>query len=160
MIRPIASWTATAALCACFVACEQPGQTERQKETKATEQAMSARSEAEQSAQNAQAAADKQIAAARADFAKAREDYLHGKRLDLITLDSKVLDLESKARTTRNAKAKGDLEARLPSIRAQREAFVRHLEALENESAATWDVTKANLDKAWQNLKDEVDKAD
>jgi hypothetical protein len=160
MIRPIASFAATAALCACALACEQPGQTERQKETKAAEQAMSARTEAEQNAQNAQAAADKQIAAARTDFAKAREDYLHGRRQDLIKLDGEVFDLESKARTAKNAKTKADLDACLPAIRAQREAFVRHMQALERESAATWDAARASLEKEWDTLRDAVNKAD
>ena len=98
MSRLIISMTAMTALLASLGACDQPGQTEAQKETKATEQAATARTEAEQRAQTAQTEADEKIAAARADFAKVREDYLHGKRLDLVTLDTNIMNLNHRSR--------------------------------------------------------------
>jgi hypothetical protein len=156
MLRPIVSWTTMTALLASLGACEQPGQAERQKETIASEQAVNARSEAEQRAQSAQIEADKQIATARADFARTREDYLHGKRLDLVSLDSKIMDIESRARSL-TGKARTDLDARIGEVLSQRDAFVRHMSALDSEVAATWDAAKANLDKEWDALKASVD---
>jgi hypothetical protein len=156
MLRPIVSLTALTALFASLGACEQPGQTERQKETNASEQAVNARSEAEQRAQNAQLEADKQITTARADFARTREDYLHSKRLDLVSLDSKIMDIESKTRTL-TGKARTDLDAHIAEVLAQRDVFVRHMSALDGEVAATWDSAKANLDKEWDALKTSVD---
>ncbi len=158
MSRLIISMTAMTALVASLGACDQPGQTEAQKETKATEQAANARSEAEQRAQAAQTEADEKIAAARADFAKVREDYLHSRRLDLVTLDTNIMNLESKARALAG-KAKVDLDAEIGSILTQRDVFVHHMSALDTEVAATWDTSKANLDKEWDALRNKVDHA-
>lgn len=151
--------TAMTALLASLAGCDQPGQTEAQKETKATEQAVNARNQAEQQAQNAQAEADEKIAAARADFARVREDYLHTKRLDLVTLDTKIIDLESKARTL-TGKAKLELDGEISNILTQRDVFVHHMTALDTEVAATWDMGKANLEKEWDALRNDVDHAD
>jgi vacuolar-type H+-ATPase subunit H len=157
MMRPIVSSTALITLVASFWACEPPGQTEAQKETKANEQALNARSEAEQRAQNAQAEADKDIASARASFAKTREDYLHTKRLDLVSLDTKIMDLEAKTRTM-TGKAKSDLDVRIGAILAQRDTFVHHMTELDTDVPATWDAAKANLDKEWDALRTSVDR--
>jgi vacuolar-type H+-ATPase subunit H len=159
MARPIVSLTAMTAILALLGACDQPGQTEAQKENKASEQALNARNEAEQRAQNAQVEADKEIAAARADFAKAREDYLHTKRLDLVSLDTKIMNLESKARTLAG-KARTDLDARIETILTERDTFVHHMTAIDTNVAATWDSAKANLDKEWDALRSSVDHAD
>jgi vacuolar-type H+-ATPase subunit H len=158
MSRLIISMTAMTALLASLMACDPPGQTEAQKETKATEQAVNARSEAEQRAQNAQAEADKEIAAARADFAKAREEYLHSKRLDLVSLDTKIMNLESKAQIA-TGKAKANLDAEIAKILTQRDVFVHHMSGLETEVAAAWDTAKANLEKEWDALRSTVDHA-
>ena len=151
--------TAMTALLASLAGCDQPGQTEAQKETKATEQAVNARNQAEQQAQNAQAEADEKIAAARADFARVREDYLHTKRLDLVTLDTKIMNLESKARAL-TGKAKLALDDEISNILTQRDVLVHHMTALDTEVAATWDTGKANLEKEWDALRNDVDRAD
>jgi hypothetical protein len=157
MNRTIASLFVMAVVSPALVACEKPGQAEKRAETTAHQELANARTEAEQQAQNAQAAANRDIAAAKTTFAKAREEYVHERRLELIALDSHILDLESKARSA-TGKAKVDIESRLPAIRAQREAFLKHLEALEAEVATTWDADKASLEKEWDSLKSAVDK--
>jgi vacuolar-type H+-ATPase subunit H len=158
MSRLIVSMTAMTALLASLGGCDQPGQTEAQKETKATEQAVNARNQAEQQAQNAQAEADEKIAAARADFAKAREDYLHNKRLDLVALDTKIMNLESKAQAS-TGKAKATLDAEIAKILTERDVFVHHMSGLETEVAATWDTAKANLENEWNALRSTVEHA-
>lgn len=159
MARVIVSWAAMTAILASLGGCDQPGQTEAQKENRASEQAVNARNEAEQRAQNAQVEADRQIAAARADFAKTREDYLHTKRLDLVSLDTKIMNLESKAKTVAG-KAKTDLDARIETILTERDNFVHHMSALDATVAASWDSATANLDKEWDALKSNVDHTD
>jgi vacuolar-type H+-ATPase subunit H len=159
MARLIVSLTAMTAILASLGACDQPGQTEAQKENKASEQALSVKNEAEQRAQNAQVEADKEIAAARADFARAREDYLHTKRLDLVSLDTKIMNLESKTRTL-SGKGKTDLDARIGAILTERDTFVQHMTAVDTNVAGAWDSAKANLDKEWEALRSNVDHAD
>src|SRR4030088_3062984 len=151
MSRHIASLSAMALLSGLYLACDKPGVAEQQQESKASEQAAKAKNEAEQQAQSAQAKAERDIAKARDDFDKSREDYLHGRRLDLDDLDKKIAELEAKA-TTGTSKAKSDIDARLPVIRAQRDAFVRHMQAFGNATADNWDSAKANLDKEWDGL--------
>jgi vacuolar-type H+-ATPase subunit H len=158
MARLIISMTAMTALLASLAACDQPGQTEAQKETKATEQATNARNEAQQRADNAQLQADKDIANARADFAKVREDYLHTKRLDLVSLDTTIMNVESKARVATGA-TKANLDKQISSILTERDVFVHHMMALDTEVAATWDSAKTNLDKEWDALRAQVDHA-
>jgi flagellar motility protein MotE (MotC chaperone) len=158
MTRHIAPSFAIALLSVSVVACDKPGVTEQQKETKATEQAANAANEAERQAQSAQAAAERDIAKARADFDKAREDYLHGRRLDLDDLDKRIADLEAKVKTA-TGKTKAEYDARLPAVRAQRDAFARHMQGLASSTAATWDQAKANLDKEWDTLKTAVENA-
>ncbi len=140
MRRPIASFLVTALLCAPVFACDKPGVTEKQKEMKATEQA-------EQASQQA----TKDIAAARSDFEKTREDYLHARRIDVLDLNRRVAEIDEKASTAKG-KEKTDLDARLAVIRPQRDAFVRHVEALYSTAPSSWDGDKANLDKEWDAL--------
>jgi hypothetical protein len=158
MTRHIASLSTIALLSGLFIACDKPGVAEQQQESKASEQASKAKNEAEQQAQTAQAKAERDIAKARADFDKSREDYLHGRRLDLDDFDKRLAELEAKAKTG-TSKAKADIDARLPAIRAQRDAFVRHMQALGNTTADTWDSAKANLDKEWDAMKKALDDA-
>lgn len=141
---------------ACLAACDRPGVAEQQKESKATEQAANAKSEAERQEQAAQANAERDIEHARAEFEKAREDYLHARRLDLDELDKREADLEAKAMTS-VGKAKANLEARLPAIRAQRDTYARHLQALATTTTVSWDSAKASLDKEWDALNAAVD---
>jgi hypothetical protein len=149
--RRIASYSFVASLVAILsvsaLACDKPGATEQQRESKAIDQA-----------ENARAEGDKNVAAARIDFEKTSEDYRHTRWMDLADLDKKLIDMQAESRTA-TGKAKTDLDANLPAIRAQREAFVRDMEALDRATAANWDATKSNLDKEWNALKAAVDKA-
>jgi hypothetical protein len=155
MVRSIAAAAATAILFA-VGACDQPGQTERQRESTANEQAANSQNSTEQRALNAQAEADKQVASARADFEKSRENYMHGRRLDLVSLDTNVMDLEAKAHTM-SGKPRADLDARITNILSRRATYVGHMTTLETEGAANWDAAKTNLDREWDSLKSEVD---
>jgi hypothetical protein len=137
-------------------ACDKPGVAERQKEETASEEARKAAQEAQREVQAAQSTAQKTISAARTDFETTRENYLHRRRLDLVDLDSKIFDLEASARTS-TGKAKADIHTRLSTIRAQRDAFVRHLQDLETATATTWDGAAAGLDKEWEALKKAVE---
>jgi regulator of protease activity HflC (stomatin/prohibitin superfamily) len=114
--------------------------------------------EADEKVKNAQAAADEKIASARADFMKLREDYRHTTTTNLVDLDHKVTDLETKASESSGNK-KVSLDANLRQIHASREMFGQDYRALENASASTWDDTKLRLDKEWTDLKALVDKA-
>lgn len=87
---------------------------------------------------------------------KSREDYRHIRRMDLEDLDKKVVDLEAEQRTA-TGKTKANLAANVPAIRAQRDAYVRDLQALDTAAPATWDTARANLDKKWETLKEAVD---
>lgn len=151
MVRHTASLFAVALLCASAVACDtnksqsgitesQPGVTEQQKETKANDQAQ------------------RDIAGARADFAQTREDYLHVKRSNLLDLDKSLVEMDAHDKMA-TGKAKADLDAKLPAIRAQRDKFVEHLQQMYSATPSTWDADKTNLDKEWDSLKSAVDSA-
>jgi hypothetical protein len=159
MIRHIPPLTLTALLALSSIACEKPGATERQKEQQANEQAAQARNEANEQMQTAQGKADKEIAAARADFEKAREDYRHAQTLNLSDIDRKIAALDAKDKTA-TGKTKAELDAKLPAIRAQREAFVRELQDVDRATSSTWDDVKANVDRKWDSLNDAVNKAE
>jgi hypothetical protein len=158
MVRPIQSFTSIAVLLAAFCACDKPGVTEQQKESTANEQAANTRNDAIQRMESAQAKADKERAAAQLDFEKSREDYGHMRRQDLTDLDKKIVDLQAEVRTS-TGKTKMNLQQRLPAIQARRDAFARHLQELDTATPGAWDQAKANLDKEWADLKDQVEKA-
>ncbi len=107
----------------------------------------------------AQVEADKKVADAQADFLSLREAYRHKVTENLIGLDKDIANLDAKLKTA-TGKVKTDLEARLPGIRSQREAFSNEYKSLELASALTWDNAKTRLDKAWDELKKAVGKAD
>jgi hypothetical protein len=111
---------------------------------------------ADQEIRTVQAEADKKIAGERADFTTLREEYRHATTLKLVELDKKIADIDARAKKA-NGDKKADLETRLAVIRSTRDAFVADQKTLENESAATWDVTKARLDRAWAELEARVD---
>jgi len=126
--------------------------------TEAQREADNAQAEANTKTTSAQVEADKKIADARVSFAKTREDYRHDMQSKLDDLDKKIADLDAKAKKeTGNVKAK--LDANLPGIHAQRNAFTKDFGAIENDTATTWDASKVRLDKEWTALKDAVDKA-
>jgi hypothetical protein len=154
MFRPTASLAVIALLSVSslsVVACDKPGVTEQQKEDKARQQA-------DNTTNNAQAQAEQDIASARAQFEKVREDYRHSRRLDLADLDKKIVDIDARSRTATGDK-RADLTARVTSLRAQRDTFVRDMQALDTATGATWDTAKADLDHEWDALKSAVDKA-
>lgn len=127
-------------------------------QNEANDKIAAATREAEQKGKNAQAAADKQIAEAQANFMKLREDYRHATTTNLAGLDRKVADLEAKEKRM-SGKAASDLEAKLKDIRGGRATFTADYNTLEATSAATWDDTKARLDKEWTDLAASVDAA-
>lgn len=107
----------------------------------------------------AQAEADKKVAEAQASFLKLREDYRHKVNEDLTSVDKDIADLEAKSKTA-TGKTKTNIEAALPNIRSLRESVTTEYRSLELASAITWDDAKARVDKAVDDLKKAVDKAD
>jgi hypothetical protein len=158
MRHRIAPITLIALLTLFSFACDKPGATELQKETKASEEIKNASTEAQRQVQGAQVAAEKNVSAARADFETTRENYLHRRRLDLVDLDKKITDIEASAKTA-TGKAKADIRARLLAIDGQRDEFARHLQTMDATTAATWDGAAASLDQEWEALKKAVDDA-
>jgi len=107
----------------------------------------------------ARADADKKVAEAQANFLKLREDYRHKVTEDLVSVDKDIANLEAKAKTA-TGKTKAQIEAALPDIRAQRENLSSEYRSLEFSSAVSWDNAKARVDKAYDDLKKAIDKAD
>jgi hypothetical protein len=140
-------------------ACDKPGVAEQQKEQNAAQENGDQQERAARESASAQADMNEKIAAARADFDRNREQFLRGKRGDLDELDSKIASLEKEERSV-TGKAKADLDAKLPSIRARRAAFGADLRSLDATTAATWDDTKARIDKEWSLLRAAVAQAE
>ncbi len=107
----------------------------------------------------AQAEADKKVADAQASFLKLREDFRHNVTEDLVKVDKDIADLGAKAQTAKG-KAKTDIDAALPNLRTLRENVATEYRSLELASAITWDDAKARVEKAVDELKKAVDKAD
>ena len=107
----------------------------------------------------ARADADKKVAEAQANFLKLREDYRHKITEDLVSVDKDIANLEAKAKTA-TGKTKAQIEAALPDIRAQRENLSSEYRSLEFSSAVSWDNAKARVEKAYDDLKKAIDKAD
>lgn len=112
--------------------------------------------DADQDIRTAQAAADKTVAAEWADFRTLREDYRHTTKINLVELDKKVSDIEARALKENGAK-KADLEAKLKVIHADRDTFMNDYKGLEDETASTWDATKARMDARWSDLASRVE---
>jgi hypothetical protein len=107
----------------------------------------------------ARADADQKVADAQANFIKMREDFRHDVNQDLTKVDKDIADLEAKSKTA-TGKKKSDIEAALPNIRSLRESVTTEYRSLELASAVTWDDAKARVQKAVDDLKKAVDKAD
>jgi hypothetical protein len=107
---------------------------------------------AEQKIDNAQAEADRKIAEAQASFTKLREDYRHDTTIALADLDQKIADLAARDEKA-VGQSKTDLDAKLPKIHADRDAFVADYKALDTAVATTWDGVRARLDKEFDALK-------
>lgn len=127
--------------------------------TEAQREADNAQAQANTKTTSAQVEADKKIADAQKAFAKTREDYRHDTQTKLDDLDKKIADLDAK-RLKATGATRAKLDANLPNIHRERDAFAKEFGGLETETAATWDASKARLDKSWSALKDAVDKAD
>ena len=115
--------------------------------------------EASEKVNAARAEEDKKVAEAQADFLKIREDYRHKVTEDLTGVDKDIAGLEAKAKTA-TGKAKATLDSALPNVRTLRENVSNEYRSLELASAITWDDAKARVDKAVDELKKAVDKAD
>lgn len=118
-----------------------------------------ASNEAAEKINAARAEEDKKVAEAQANFMKLREDYRHKVTEDLVSVDKDIADLEAKAKTA-TGKTKGKIDAALPEIRSLRESVSSEYRSLEFSSAVSWDGAKARVDKAFDDLKKAVDKAD
>jgi len=107
----------------------------------------------------AQSEADKKVADAQANFLQLREDYRHKVTEDLVGVDKSIADLDAKALTAKG-KTKAEIDAAMPNIRSLRESVASEYRSLELASALTWDSAKARVDKAVDDLKKAIDKAD
>ncbi len=107
----------------------------------------------------ARAEADKKVADAQANFLKLREDYRHSVTQDLVSVDKNIADLEAKAKTAKG-KVKAGIDTAMPNIKTARDNVATEYRSLELSSALTWDTTKARVDKAVDDLKQAIKKAD
>jgi len=134
------------------VACDkQPGEKAMKQENAANERADEAQQKAQEEVQLTNAKAERDIAVARADFEKARTDYRTSRQHDLAELNKKITDLEVKQKTA-TGKTRATLDANLPVLRADRDAFATELQRLEGVTVQGWDAAKASLDKQWDAL--------
>ena len=156
MIRYAGSLALAAALMS--AACDKPGVTEQQKEQKASQDNAEQQEHAAHESASAQAEMNQKVASARSDFEQTRENYRHSTQTDLDEIDAKIAKLEAKA-TTATGKAKDDLAAKLPQIRAQRAALGADFRALQETTSSAWDDAKARVDREWDALKSVVDAA-
>ena len=157
MIRYVGTFALAAALTS-VAACEKPGVTEQQKEQKAAQDNAEQQQQIAREAASSQAEMNQRVAGAQSDFERTREDYRHSRQTDLDEIDAKISKLEAKFAMA-TGKAKTDLDAKLPKIRAQRAAFGADFRALQGTTAPAWDDAKARLDKEWDSLKSAVDSA-
>ena len=104
---------------------------------------------------SAQADMNQKVSAAQSDFEKSRESYRHDRQTALDDLDAKIAKLEANEKTA-TGKTKAELDAKLPSIRAQRASFGTDFRSIQTATAATWDDSKTRLDKQWDALKTAV----
>jgi len=107
----------------------------------------------------ARADEDQKVAEAQANFRQMREDYRHRVTSDLTSIDKRITELEAKDKTA-TGKNKAQLDASLPNIRSLRENVNTEYHSLEYASALTWDDAKGRVDKAYDELKKAIDKAD
>ena len=131
-------------------ACEKSGKDTQQ-------EVDNAQAQAQTEITNAQVKANEKTAEAERDFEKSREDYRHTMESNLDSLDKKISDLDAKV-----VKSTGDkkVEAgnKVSTLRAQRGAFAADVKSLDTTPAATWDATKARVDKEWSDIKSASDK--
>jgi hypothetical protein len=137
-------------------ACDKSGKETQREVDNAQAQAQTeitnAQVQANDKANAAQAKADEKINEAQRDFDKTREDYRHTMQSNLETLDKKIADLDAKAVKASTDK-RVDLDNEASKLRAERSTFAADVKALDNASAASWDATKARMDKEWSDIK-------
>jgi hypothetical protein len=129
-----------------------------QARTDADKKVNDANTEATDKINAARAEADKKVADAQASFLKLREDYRHKVTEDLVSMDKDIANVEAKSKTAKG-KAKADIDAALPNIHTLRESVTTEYRSLDLSSAITWDNSKARVDKAVDDLKKAVSKA-
>ena len=142
-------------------ACEKSGKETQEQVDNAQAQAQTeitnAQVQANDKANAARAKAEEKINAAENDFLKAREDYRHTMQSNLDSLDKKISDLDAKVMKTTGDK-KVELGNKASTLRAERTAFANDVKSLETTPAATWDATKAHVEKEWSDIKSASDK--
>jgi F0F1-type ATP synthase membrane subunit b/b' len=142
-------------------ACEKSGKDTQQQVDNAQAQAQTeitnAQVQASDKANAAQAKADEKITAAENDFDKTREDYRHTMQSNLDSLDKKISDLDAKVSKTTGDK-KVELTNKASTLRAERGTFAADVTSLGATPAASWDATKARVDKEWSDIKSSSDK--
>jgi hypothetical protein len=162
MIRFTTLSTCIALSLVAAVGCEKAADQQKKADearAEADKKITNANNDATEKINAAQAEADKKVADAQASFLKTREDYRHDVTEDLVKVDKDIADLDAKAKTAKG-KAKADIDAAMPNIRALRDAVTTEYRSLEMSSALTWDSSKARVDKAVDDLKKAIDKAD
>lgn len=127
-------------------------------QAEANEDAARAQVDAERTAREAQAEADRDISVAQEKFSKMREEVRHDFQSKLVEVDKEIADLRTQS-ATEAGKKKEKLEANLPIIEERRARFVTAFDSLEQASASTWDETKGEVKKRWDELKHAVDAA-
>ena len=163
MIRSITAVSACMALSLALAAgCNKAADEQRKADearADADKEVTEANREAADKVNAARAEEDKKVADAQASFLKIREDYRHKVTEDLTGIDKDIADLEAKSKTA-TGKAKSTLDSNLPNVRTLRENVANEYRSLELASAITWDDAKGRVDKAVDELKKAIDKAD
>jgi hypothetical protein len=161
MIRSI-TVSAMAISLALAAGCDRAADEQRKADearVEANDKVSEANREANEKVNAARAEEDKKVAEAQASFLKIREDYRHKVTEDLVGVDKEIAELEAKAKTA-TGKTKATIDSNLPNVRTLRENVSNEYRSLELASAITWDDAKGRVDKAVDELKKAVDKAD
>jgi hypothetical protein len=92
-----------------------------------------------------------------ATFAATREGYRQRVQSDLNGLEQKLNELDAKTRAATGA-AKTDLDAKLPAIRRQRDAFLNDFHTIDRETVDTWETARVRLDRELAELKAAIER--
>ena len=150
MNRSIATLATIVVLGVAASACEKSG-----KETQ--QEVDNAQATAQTEITNAKIKAEEKTNEAERDFDKTRDEYRHDMQSNLASLDKKIADLDAKvAKNTGNKKV--ELANKVGTLRTERTSFAEDVKSLDTATAATWDATKARLDKEWSDIKSTSDK--
>jgi len=162
MIRSLTSSAAVVLMVIGAVGCDKAADQQKKADearAEADTKVGDANREAADKINAARADEDKKVAEAQANFLKLREDFRHKVTNDLVSVDKDIADLEAKAKTA-TGKTKAKIDAELPTIHSLREDVSSEYRSLEFSSALSWDDAKGRVDKAFDSLKQAVDKAD